>query len=347
MTIRPFDLRLLYLPDPARADRGLAQVLAERGFDVTVVPGSDGGLPDEIVADAGVVLMDGSQLAHWRWRTGDPPVVVVLPDSDPGAAADALEAGASDWVAENEGPDFVRLVATMLLRAAARDRTERGAVAAADDAAVMRERAETLFTEIRHRIANSMALVVSVAHLQSAMTPPGPGRRALDDFADRVIAIAQVHKGLYTAFNVGAVALDAYLGGVARELQREYTGRRVLSGIAFEGEPISGSVDTAISLGVVLSELVSNAARHAYCGGRRGEVRVTLRRVSAAEAALVVEDDGAGVSEDEAFAEGLGSQIVAVLAHGLGGQFTLRPRETGTTAVLSFPTADIGLVTPS
>lgn len=347
MTIRPFDLRLLYLPDPLREDRGLVQALAERGFDVTVVPGLDRGVPEGVVADAGVVLMDASQMEHWGWHGADPPVVVVLPDSDPGAAVDALEAGASDWVADSEGPDFARLVAAMLLRAAARDRTERGARAAADDAAMMRERAETLFTEIRHRIANSMALVVSVAHLQSAMMPPGPGRRALDDFADRVLAIAQVHKGLYTAFNVGEVALDAYLGGVARELQRKHIGRRALSGIAFEGDPISGSVDTAISLGVVLSELVSNAARHAYGEGRRGEVRVTLRRVSAVEAALIVEDDGAGVSQDESFAEGLGSQLVAVLAHGLGGQFTFRPREHGTTAVLTFSTADVGLVTPS
>ncbi|WP_086606233.1 sensor histidine kinase [Erythrobacter donghaensis] len=340
MTIRPFDLRLLYLPDPAREDRGLVQALAEKGFDVTAMPGLDRGLPEGIVADAGVVLMDGSQLPHWRWRADDPPVVVLLPDSDPGAAADVLEVGASDWVAESEGPDFVRLVATVLLRAAAADRTARGARTAADDAAVMRERAETLFTEIRHRIANSMALVVSVAHLQSAMMPPGPGRRALDDFADRVLAIAQVHKGLYTAFNVGAVALDAYLGGVARELQRKHVGRRALSGIVFEGDPITGSVDTAISLGVVLSELVSNAARHAYGDEQRGEVRVTLRRVSALEAALIVEDDGAGVAHGEAFAEGLGSQLVAVLAHGVGGHFTLRPRERGTTAVLTFSTVE-------
>lgn len=342
MIIRPFDLRLLYLPDPAREDRGLVQGLAERGFDVTAMRGLDEGLPGGIAADAGVVLIDSSQLTHWRWRAEDPPVVVVLPDSDPGAAADALEAGARDWVAQGEGPDFVRLVGSVLVRAAAADRIARTARAAADDAAAMRERAETLFTEIRHRIANSMALVVSVAHLQSALMPPGPGRRALDDFADRVLAIAQVHKGLYTAFNVGAVALDAYLGGVARELQRKHVGRRALSGIVFEGDPISGSVDAAISLGVILSELVANAARHAYRGEQGGEVRVILRRVSESEATLIVEDDGAGVTHDEAFAEGLGSQLVAVLAHGVGGHFTLRPRKRGTEAVLSFPIVDPG-----
>lgn len=341
MTMHPLDLRLIFLPAPDDQSSALVQALAEAGFDVTAIQNAEAAPTRDAVRGADVVLIDSAWLSQWSWHSGDPPVVALVSRGNPGAAADALEAGAADAVALEKGADFIRLLRAVLVRAVRADRIARAGRSAADDAAAMRERAETLFTEIRHRIANSMALVVSVAHLQAATMPPGPGRQALQDFADRVLTIAQVHKGLYTAFNVGAVALDAYLGGVVKELQLKHAGRRALSRIVFEADPISGSVDAAISLGVILSELVGNAARYAYVGAAVGEVRVTLRRVDEREAVLMIEDDGGGIADGDASAQGLGSQLVAVLAHGLGGWFELRPRAQGTQAVLHFMIADV------
>jgi two-component sensor histidine kinase len=255
----------------------------------------------------------------------------------PEQATLALEAGADVCFIQEPGPAFVRMLVEIINRTVANDRLFSSARTARNDAAEARERADVLLNEMKHRIANSLALVVSMAHMQAGALGNVEARHVMDAFADRVHSFAQVHKGLYASMNIGTVALDSYLEGLARELHRNHVHRKSVTRVVFDCIPASVSVDEAISLGVILSEWVSNAARFAYPGPLKGEVRASLHRVGGERAVLTVEDDGIGIVRDAAPQAGLGSQIVGVLAHGLGGWFELKPREQGMVATLHFP----------
>ena len=89
---------------------------------------------------------------------------------------------------------------------------------------------------------------------------------------------------------------------------------------------------------MVVAELVTNAFKYAYPGGRPGEVRVALESASADRVRLVVEDDGEGFGDLSAAPRGtgLGQRVVAAMARSLGSQVEYDPAHRGARAVLAF-----------
>lgn len=346
-------LRLLYLDEDEASAIALARNLGEIGLDVTHLPNGNGA--SSFLAGQGfdvVLLGAGAEtiLKELASLTNAPPVICLV-DSCCDSALKALQNGAYGHVTRRMDDGYPRLVAAVLARAVENTRTLNESIMARQAAHDARERADLLLNEMKHRIANSLALAVSIAHLRAGTMPQGEARQAVSDLADRISAIAQVHKGLYNSLNVGSVALDAYLGSLIRELERSYKGRKELSRISFDGLPLSVSVDQAISLGVIVSELIGNAARFAYPGRAQGLVKVIVQRLAddvdradGADTLLIVEDEGIGLSSvlDSDESDGLGSQLIKVLAHGLNGQFELKTITeadivVGTRAVLRFP----------
>jgi two-component sensor histidine kinase len=343
MPAEPATPRLLYIdPDEAAALR-LARGLGTLGMDVTHLPAVSSLRAahdyDAVLVGQSGATIAGEDAAEALINEGTaPPAICLVAQDRPDILLAAIEHGVDEALAYHDQPEFPALVAATVRRAVARAAIARQARLARIEAEEARERAEVLLNEMKHRIANSLALVVSIAHLHAGSMDRGEAQRAVEDFADKVHTFAQVHKGLYASMNIGTVALDTYLAQLARELHRNHVGRRALGDLRLECIPLSVNVDQAISLGVIFAEFVSNAARYAYPGKTKGEVRAAVRMSDTGEVLLVVEDDGAGLGGDGPVARpGLGSQIVGVLAHGLGGWFELKPREQGMAAVLHFP----------
>jgi two-component sensor histidine kinase len=105
--------------------------------------------------------------------------------------------------------------------------------------------------------------------------------------------------------------------------------------LTFEIESIELGTDASVSLGVVITELVTNAVKYAYPDGV-GDIRVRLKR-QAEDIELSVEDDGIGRAEDRpADGTGVGSRIVAAMCRNLGSQLAYLDRNPGTSARLVF-----------
>lgn len=336
--------RLLYIDDDDGFARLLSRALMRMGFDVTHAPDGASGLSaleeqsfDVVALDHYMPGLSGEQtLEKIVAMPSPPPVVYVTASDETQVAVSALKSGASDYVIKDMGSGFFELLAEILRQSIESDRLRKVEKAAQIEVAAARERAELLLVEVNHRVANSLTLVVSMAHLQAAALPRGEARDAIEDFATRVYAIAQVHKRLYTSQDIRAVQLDSYLSELVRDLHRSVTSQKSITKITFDCPPLAVSIDRAISLGVILSELITNVSKYAYPDDLRGAVRVRVLCDDGKAARLEVEDDGVGIGAGAPDGTGLGTQVMDALAHSLNGRLEMVKLERGTRAILHF-----------
>jgi two-component sensor histidine kinase/CHASE3 domain sensor protein len=203
------------------------------------------------------------------------------------------------------------------------------------DLAKARDRAEVLLSEVNHRVANSLALVSSLVSLQSKALSDQSAKDALAETQDRIFAISLVHKRLYGSGDVRSVDLREYLTGLLEHLRTSLRSQSHGVTISFQLDPIELTTDASINLGVVVTELVTNAFKYAYPQGF-GEIRIYLRKLDQ-RVELSVEDDGVGRADGApAKGTGVGTRIVNAMCMSLGSKIEYQQGHPGTTAHLVF-----------
>ena len=206
--------------------------------------------------------------------------------------------------------------------------------------ALARERAEVLLSEVNHRVANSLQLVAALVGMQSKSVTDEAAKGALNETQARIQAISQVHKSLYTSSDVTSVALNDYLGAMLDNLGVAMRNDGHTARLTTTLEPVSLSTDESISIGVVATELVTNAFKYAYPTGQAGDIEVVLRKLPEGRAELVVQDDGVGLGgAAKTQGTGLGSKIIAAMAATLKTKVEYINRAPGTAARLVFSIA--------
>lgn len=338
--------RILYIDDDAGLCRLVAKALERRGHSVACAQnGIDGvalareGDFEIIAVDHYMPEMDGLKtLAALRKLPHCPPVVYVTGSEESSVAVAALKAGAYEYVVKTVGDDFVDLLEQAFTLALARVRLEGEKLAAEDALRAANERLEALLKEVNHRVANSLQLVTTFVHMQSRQLDNEEARQALEDTQRRIDAIAQVHRKLYTSGDVEAVAMDEYLAAIVDELQETWSTPAAPRSIQLSAEALHMHPDKAVSLGVIVNELISNACKYAYDGESGGEVRVRFSRTDERRFALEVEDDGIGMTDGDApKGSGLGSKLVLAMARSLAAELDYDPSHRGVRARVRAP----------
>jgi two-component sensor histidine kinase len=198
-------------------------------------------------------------------------------------------------------------------------------------------RQATLLREVNHRVANSLQLVASLVHMQARAVGEEGAREALRDTQARIAAIMQIHRRLYTSDDVQFVDMKDYLQGLTTELEQSVSAGERRRPIRLMAEPVRLATDKAVSVGVVVTELVTNALKYAYEPGETGEVRIALAQAADGRLQLAVEDDGRGMGQAPApHSTGLGQKVVAAMARSLDTALELDSSHRGVRAVLSF-----------
>ncbi len=198
------------------------------------------------------------------------------------------------------------------------------------------DRSEILLAEVNHRVANSLAMVGSLVRLQGRASNNDSVKEALSETQSRIVAIAGVHKRLYQSGDVGLVALDEYLSGLLDGLAATMRSEGHRGSLTWDLEKASLQTDASINVGVVVTELVTNAYKYAYPDGG-GAIRVRLKHESDSRIEIQVEDDGVGRGSGTARGTGLGSRIVSSMAANLGTEVQYVDRQPGTLARISVP----------
>lgn len=200
-----------------------------------------------------------------------------------------------------------------------------------------RDRAEMLLAEVNHRVANSLTMVASLVGMQARASGNDETKRILADTQARINAVGVVHKQLYTGTNVQSVALQDFLPNLLAQIEGSLRSEGLSASLRKDIEPMELSTDKTVSLGIIVTEWVTNAFKYAYPDSK-GEIRVRLVKRDDGLAQVSVEDDGVGLEAGTGIkGTGLGTKLVSAMASSLGGKIEYLDRNPGTEARLIMP----------
>jgi len=198
--------------------------------------------------------------------------------------------------------------------------------------AAVRDR-EVLLEELSHRTRNDLANVITLLNMQ-ARSADGVAREAMISAADRVQAIARVHRRFQIHNHRVVVDTKSYIGELCDDLKLSRLASRPIA-LHCESESHLISIEKAVPLGLIVNECVTNATKHAFPDERPGTISVRLIRVGDTYT-LTVTDNGIGTKADAAHA-GTGSRLIQMLAAQLGSTIEIEPRSPGTAVIVTIP----------
>lgn len=209
---------------------------------------------------------------------------------------------------------------------------------------LLREKA-ILLQELQHRVANSLQIIASVILQSARKTNSDETRVHLTDAHSRVMSVAALQQQLATS-RLGEVELAPYFTQLCKSIGASMIHDPTRVSLRVEADDSSTSADVSVSLGLIVTELVINALKHAFPGGRSGKIVVGYSS-HGLNWTLTVRDDGVGMPKDAASATpGLGTSIVEALAKQL--QARIQVESPGHGVVISVIHSQLAAVeTPS
>jgi len=191
-----------------------------------------------------------------------------------------------------------------------------------------------LLHEMQHRVANSLQIIASILMQSARKVQSSEARGHLSDAHQRVMSIATLQRHLAESDD-SAVELEPYLAQLCASIGASMIYDPHQLTLTTEVDPVSIGGDMSVSMGLVVTELVINALKHAFPDGRPGHVIVGYTAKDG-DWTLSVSDDGVGMADDpERARAGLGTRIVQALAKQLGAEILVEDNSPGTRVSLT------------
>jgi two-component sensor histidine kinase len=192
---------------------------------------------------------------------------------------------------------------------------------------------ELLLKEIHHRVKNNLEVVSGLLALQSSQIDDQSTKDAMQESQNRVNSIGIVHQKLYQGTNLGAVEMKDYVLNLSESILDSFgaTGKVDLE---LAMEQLDLDIDTAVPLGLIINELITNAVKYAFPNKEHGKLTIKLERQKDNVLHLVVSDNGVGKS-GITYGTGFGGQLISLLTNQLNGTMT-EENENGTTVIFDF-----------
>jgi PAS domain S-box-containing protein len=196
---------------------------------------------------------------------------------------------------------------------------------------------EILLREVHHRVKNNLSVMNSLLRIQEDYVEDSAHRKILADARNRVRSMAVAHEKLHQSESLAELDVEEYVGSLVDHLVLSATDVRKRVTLSKKMENISFGLDTAIPVGFIVTELVTNCLKHAFPDEREGEIEISLERVADEEFALTVSDNGVGAPEEIDFGSpgSLGLELVDTFVQKLRGKLEVE-REGGTRVRLRF-----------
>ncbi|MFA6332551.1 MAG: PAS domain S-box protein [Methanoregula sp.] len=194
-----------------------------------------------------------------------------------------------------------------------------------------------LLREIHHRVKNNLQIIISLTNLQARTMVDPKMKQAMAETKNRIRAMSLVHEKLYMSENISSIDLADYTRYLATQLFSFYGVDHRRVSLKNDIAKIPLDINTAIPLGLILNEIISNALKHAFPDDRSGTIRISGRS-DGGLLTLDVKDDGIGLPSgfDWKSAESLGLRLINSLVDQLGGTLDLG-KGPGTEFIITIP----------
>ena len=193
---------------------------------------------------------------------------------------------------------------------------------------------DLLMREVHHRVQNSLQLVNAMLSLQEREAGSEEVRTQFERARQRLTAVAMVHRRLWRSDKIGDVRLETFLAELTDELVKVWGGQW-RGNIKLDAAPISLSTDKGIIVGLIVTELTTNAVKYAY-GGVAGPIGIEAKEAGSGRLTIAVSDRGPGL-QPKPGSHSFGSKLVETLVRQLGGTLEIQDNVPGVRAVFSFP----------
>jgi len=219
--------------------------------------------------------------------------------------------------------------------AAARDITERKKMTAQIETSLAEK--ETLLKEVHHRVKNNLQIINSIINLQLRKLDDPVVIEAMKDSQSRVRSMALVHEQLYRGESLAHIDIGNYIRALGTGLFQSYEASQRGIKLDLDIPKIPVDINTAIPLGLICNELITNSLKYAFADKKDGKLSISAA-MDSAYLKFVVADNGIGLPEHITLENqaSLGLRLVNTLTDQLDGTVTI-DRTAGTKFTLSFP----------
>lgn len=196
---------------------------------------------------------------------------------------------------------------------------------------------ETLLREIHHRVKNNLQIISSLLNIQSQHIVDENVLSSIQEGQSRVQAMSLIHQNLYQSEHLSNVDIENYLRELVVYLSEMFVGQDKSIDVEVQASNIQFDIDTAIPLGLIVNELVSNAYKYAFDKRNSGKIKIKIKSINEVDYELDVNDDGKGLPTDfdPKKSKSLGLKLVSILSRQLRGTMTFNSN-SGTSFVVKF-----------
>lgn len=200
------------------------------------------------------------------------------------------------------------------------------------------EERKTLLKEVHHRVKNNLQVITSLLSLQAAQISDEKTSSLFQQSQYRINAMAMVHEMLYQSDDLSQIKIETYFQELANALIFSTKGSENNIVLQIEAPPIYLGLDTAIPLGLLINEILSNALKHGLKDSTTGEIYIKLEALTAPHYCLKIGDNGIGCPQNIDFknTKTLGLKLIYKLARQLLGKIEVDYSKKGCHYVLYF-----------
>ena len=200
------------------------------------------------------------------------------------------------------------------------------------------EEKEILLKEIHHRVKNNLQIITSLLNLQANSVDSESVKAILFQSKSRIESMCKVHEMLYGSKDLSSINYKTYLNDLLSKLILNSKGETDSIKLKLEVDNLFVNINTAIPLGLLINEVVTNALKYAFPDNNEGEIYVKINPTVGSKFELKIGDNGVGYEHTKTFdtSNSLGFQLILSLADQLNGEITRDLTKKGTHYCLIF-----------
>jgi two-component system, sensor histidine kinase PdtaS len=195
---------------------------------------------------------------------------------------------------------------------------------------------EWLLKEIHHRVKNNFHIVASLLEIQASYLKNKEALSAIKESQHRIHSMSIIHQKLYQSDTLSTIQMSEYIYELVEYLRDSYAIRENI-GFSLEIENIELDHASAITLGLILNEVITNAIKYAFAKTDNGRISISLSHISASQILLTVQDNGPGLPKDfnRRLGASMGMELLRGLTEDIGGSLSIE-NKNGTCIKIIF-----------